>query len=624
VNPAPAPSARTRRRVKVALASAWVTACCAVALQFATSAFNTVRANTASETADQLVARLNRELDLETHLVSAAGWTQQTYINPDTEFLNAQATDRYLAWLDGAVRQARAYESQPLSAPTRRAIDLLKNYTSAPAPSDAARRNEMTQIMARLDSMYGEGKYCPKGPDSCRTLDDLAGVMASSRDYDELTAAWVGWHTISRDMRPKYQRFVELVNEGSRDLGYADLGAMWRSGYDMPADAFAAETERLWLQVKPLYDQLHCYARARLQQKYGKDRVPDHKPIPAQLLGNMWAQQWNKIYDDILKPYPSASIESADRELQAQKWDAQRMTRSAESFYTSIGFPKLSDSFWALSMLTRPRDREVECHASAWNMNAPAGDVRIKACLQPTEEDLFAIYHELGHVYYYMAYSKLPALFRSGAQDGFHEAIGDTINLSVTPGYLHSIGLVSAVKPSPEAVINQQMKMAVSKIAFLPFGKLIDEWRWKVFSGEIKPEDYNKAWWQLRRKYQGMSPPVARTEQDFDPGAKYHVPANTPYTRYFLAFILQFQFHKALCEAAGNKGSLNECSIFGSADAGRRFAEMLQRGQSEPWQDTMQKLTGTRQMDARAIIDYFAPLMTWLRKENRKQQCGWE
>ena len=611
-------------RAQVALASAWITTCAAIALQFGTAAFNTVQATAANENADQFVARINRELDEQQRTLNAAGWVQQTYINQDSELLNAQANERYLEWFDGAVKQARTYESQTLAPTTRRAIDLLKLNTSAPAPADAAKRSELTQIMARLDGMYGEGKFCPNGPASCKNLDELSKVIATSRDYDELTAAWTGWHTISRQMRPKYQRFVELTNEGARELGYADLGALWRSGYDMPADAFAADTERLWSQVKPLYDQLHCYTRAKLQKKYGKDKVPDRKPIPAQLLGNMWAQQWNKIYDDILKPYPGASIESADRELQAQKWDAQRMTRSAESFYTSIGFPKLPDRFWNLSMLTRPRDREVVCHASAWDMNPASSDVRIKMCMQPTEEELFTIYHELGHVYYYLWYRELPALFRNGANDGFHEAIGDTVNLSVTPAYLNSIGLVSAVKPSQEAVINQQMKMALDKIAFLPFGKMIDQWRWKVFSGEIKPEDYNKAWWQLRKQYQGVAPPVARSEQDFDPGAKYHVPANTPYTRYFLSFIMQFQFHKALCEAAGHKGPLNECSVFGNAEAGRRFAAMLRRGQSEPWQDTMQKLTGTRQMDARAIIDYFGPLMTWLKKENRKQQCGWD
>ncbi|MGH8308795.1 MAG: M2 family metallopeptidase, partial [Steroidobacteraceae bacterium] len=342
------------------------------------------------------------------------------------------------------------------------------------------------------------------------------------------------------------------------------------------------------------------------------------------LLGNMWAQQWNKIYDDILKPYPRASIESADRELQRQKWDAVRMARSAESFYTSIGFPQLPGTFWERSMLVKPRDREVLCHASAWDMEVPGeDDVRIKMCTKPTEEDLMTIYHELGHVYYYLWYRDLPYLFQDGAHDGFHEAVGDAVNLSVTPAYLNRIGLVSPVKPSPEAIINQQMKMAVDKIAFLPFGKLIDEWRWRVFSGEVKPESYNTAWWELRRKYQGVAPPVERTEKDFDPGAKYHIPGNTPYTRYFLSFILQFQFHKALCDAAGHKGPLHECSIFDNKEAGRRFGEMLALGQSQPWPDTFEKLTGTRQMDASAIIDYFQPLMGWLKEQNADQQCGW-
>jgi peptidyl-dipeptidase A len=619
-------SGASKRRLLLVAASAWVVVCAVLVLQFATATVNTVLANTADaagETADVFVARINRELDTQLRTLNSAGWAQQTYINPDTEFLNAQANERYLEWFDAAVRQSRAYDGQTLSPPTRRAINLLRLNSSAPAPSEAAKRTELSQIMARMDSMYGEGKYCPQGPESCRNLDQLAKVLATSRNYDELTEAWTGWHTIAREIRPKYQRFVELANEGARDMGFADLGAMWRSGYDMPADQFAAETERLWSQVKPLYDQVHCYARGKLQQKYGKDKVLDRKPIPAHLLGNMWAQQWNKVYDDLLKPYPNASIESADKQLQAQNWDAPRMTRSAESFYTSIGFPELPKTFWAQSMLTRPRDREVVCHASAWDMNPAAGDVRIKMCMQPTEEELFTVYHELGHVYYYMWYRQLPALFRSGAHDGFHEAIGDTINLSVTPGYLNSIGLVSAVKPSREALINQQMKMALDKIAFLPFGKMIDTWRWQVFSGQIKPENYNQAWWDLRKKYQGLSAPVTRTEQDFDAGAKYHVPANTPYTRYFLSFVMQFQFHKALCAAAGNKAPLHECSVYGNAEAGRRFAEMLQRGQSEPWQDAMQKLTGTRQMDGSAIIEYFGPLMTWLKKENRRQQCGW-
>jgi peptidyl-dipeptidase A len=398
---------------------------------------------------------------------------------------------------------------------------------------------------------------------------------------------------------------------------------MWRAHYDMSPEEFDAESERLWQQVKPLYAALQCHARAKLAEKYGESRVPAGKPIPAQLLGNMWAQQWNKIYEDILKPYPAVKIETADRQLALQKWDAVRMTHSAESFYTSLGFPALPQSFWERSMFVRPRDREVVCHASAWDMG-DRKDVRVKVCLAPTEEDLYTIYHELGHVYYYISYAQQPYLFRDGANDGFHEAIGDTINLSVTPAYLAKIGLAPAVKPSREALINQQMKMALDKIAFLPFGRLIDLWRWRVFSGEITPANYNAAWWELRRHYQGIAPPIARTEADFDPGAKYHIPSNTPYTRYFLSFILQFQFHKALCAAAGQTGPFNECSIFGSAAAGERYAQMLALGASEPWQDAMQKLTGTRAIDAAAITEYFQPLMGWLTEQNKNRQCGWE
>ena len=575
------------------------------------------------ETADEFVARVNRELEELDADANAAGWIQATYINSDTEQLNAKALERYLAYLSKAVEDSKRYDNQKLSPATERAIKLLKLNVSAPAPSDPKKRAELTQLGAHLEAMFGSGKYCPKGPESCKNIDQLSETLAKSRNFDELVEAWQGWHDVATPMRGDYQRFVALANEGAREIGFKDLGVMWRAGYDMPPEDFDKESERLWQQVKPLYSQLHCYTRGKLAKKYGEDKVPAGKPIPAQLFGNMWAQQWNKIYDDILKPYPGASIESADRGLKAQKWDPVRMTKSAESFYTSLGFPALPQTFWERSMLVRPRDRDVVCHASAWDMGQP-DDVRIKMCMTPTEEDLFTVYHELGHDYYYISYANQPFLFRSGANDGFHEAIGDTVNLSVTPGYLAKIGLVSAVKPSHEAVINQQMKMALEKIAFLPFGRLIDQWRWKVFSGEITPANYNKAWWDLRRQYQGIAPPVERTEQNFDPGAKYHIPANTPYTRYFLSYLLQFQFQKALCTAAGYQGPLNECSVFDNKEAGAKFAKMLSLGSSQPWQDTFEQLTGTRQIDGSAITEYFQPLMEWLEEQNKGQQCGWE
>jgi peptidyl-dipeptidase A len=580
------------------------------------------QAAAANESADEFVTRVNGELTARAQEAQAAGFTLDVFITPDTQLLNARANDRYLAYLSKAVAEARRYDTQKLSPATARALMKLRLNVAAPAPDDARKRARLTQLEAQLEAKYGEGKYCPTGPASCKNLDQLSEILATSRNYEELTEAWKGWHGVGAGMREDYTQFVALANEGARELGFKDLGVMWRAGYDMSPEEFDTESERLWQQVKPLYDGLHCYARARLARRYGEGKVPPGKPIPAQLLGNMWAQQWNKIYPDILKPYPRASIETADTLLAAQKWDAGRMAHSAESFYTSLGFPQLPRSFWERSMLTRPRDREVVCHASAWDL-ATTGDVRIKACLKPTEQDLFTIYHELGHVYYFLSYANQPFLFRDGANDGFHEAIGDTVNLSVTPAYLARIGLVRAVTPSHEALINQQMKMALEKIAFLPFGRLIDQWRWRVFSGEITPGNYNSSWWELRRRYQGIAPPVPRSEADFDPGAKYHIPSNTPYTRYFLSFILQFQFHKALCAAAGNQGPLYECSNYGSREAGRRFADMLSLGASQPWQDALEKLTGTRRIDAAAISEYFQPLMQWLTEQNRGQPCGW-
>jgi len=581
--------------------------------------------------AKAFVAKVNEELIPLNRELNAAGWVQSTYITADTEYLNSLTTSRLLEFFSRKAGEAKAFDPAKQDASTARSLMLIKLAVSAPAPADAAKRDELATLSTDLEAMYGRGKYCPQGKTvlkfgsdegGCKNLDALGEIIATSRNYDEITEAWTGWHTISRPMRAKYTRFAELANEGARELGFEDLGVLWRSRYDMSAGDFEKEADRLYSQVEPLYKSLHCYARKRLATKYGADKVPAGKPIPAHLLGNMWAQQWNRVYDDLLKPYPNASIETADRQLQAQGWDPIRMTKSAESFYTSIGFPSLPEKFWERSMFSRPRDRDVVCHASAYDMDE-GDDVRIKMCMKPIEEDLFTVYHELGHVYYYLWYKDQPQLFQDGAHDGFHEAIGDAVNLSVTPAYLHQIGLVRAVKPSQEAVINQQMKMALEKIAFLPFGRLIDQWRWGVFSGAIKPADYNKAWWELREKYQGLSPPVPRSEEDFDPGAKYHIPGNTPYTRYFLSFILQFQLHKALCDASGFKGPLNECSIFGNKEAGRRYGEMLSLGSSQPWPDTLEKLTGTRTMDASAIIDYFKPLEGWLAEQNKNESCGW-
>jgi len=574
----------------------------------------------ATETAEEFVARVNEELRELGRELGAAGWVRATYITEDTAILSSLARERYAEWHSNTVDTALQYDDQELSPETRRAIDLLKLGTNLPAPKDAAKRRELPQIATELTGMYGEGKYCRSGSE-CISGTELEGLMQELRDYDELLELWQGWRKISPPMRDMYERYVELANEGANELGYTDLGDMWRAGFDMSAAEFQAETGRLWEQVKPLYDELHCHVRATLGEVYGEDKVPQDGPIPAHLLGNMWAQEWASLFD-LMEPYPGVSDLDVDSTLKTKDYSPQEMVRSAENFYASLGMPRLPDTFWERSQFSKPADREVVCHASAWGLDG-GNDLRIKMCIKQTYDELRVIYHELGHNYYQGAYKDQPPLFQGGAHGGFHEAIGDTVVLSMTPRYLADVGLIKSAEESQQAVVNRQMQQALDSIAFLPFGKLIDEWRWSVFSGEVAPEDYNKSWWEMRTRYQGIAPPVERSEADFDPGAKYHVPANVSYTRYFLARILQFQFQRSLCEIAGHEGDLQSCSVFGSKEAGAKFQAMLEAGQSEPWQDTLEKLTGTREMDATAIIDYFAPLMVHLKEQNQGRSCGW-
>ncbi|WP_233582707.1 M2 family metallopeptidase [Corallococcus sp. CA053C] len=588
----------------------------------ATKAPVTPAAKATPAEAKQFAAKLNADLKQLWTRQATAEWIKSTYITDDTERNAASVNEEVMAYVNGAIKDSRRFDGLKLDADTARMLHLLRVSQTLPAPANATQRAELAATAAKLEGLYGKGKYCGKdGKGKCRDLEELSDVMAESRNADELLDAWQGWHAISRPMRPLYSQLVTLSNAGAKDIGFSDLGTLWRSSYDMQPAEFEQEAQRLWGQVKPMYDELHCYVRGRLAKQYGEAKVPAGKPIPAHLLGNMWAQEWNNIYP-LVEPFPGQANLDVGATLAKQGYDAQKMVKLGEKFFTSLGLKPLPQTFWERSQFTKPKDRDVVCHASAWDVTYD-NDLRIKMCIKPTEEDLVTIHHELGHDYYYTYYYKLPVLFQAGANDGFHEAIGDALTLSITPGYLQQAGLLSAVEKNDKNVINLQLKDALEKVAFLPFGLLVDQWRWDVFSGKVKPADYNKSWWELRQKYQGVAAPVARTEQDFDPGAKYHVPANVPYTRYFLARILQFQFHKALCEAAGIKGPLNECSIYGNKAAGQRLQAMLELGASKPWPEALAAMTGGKQMDATPMLEYFAPLRRWLQEQNKGQKCGW-
>jgi peptidyl-dipeptidase A len=547
-----------------------------------------------------------------------ASWVQSTFITDDTEKIAAEANKDLIAATVELATQATRFDGLKLPDDVARKLELLKLSLTLPAPKDPKAQTELTEIASWLEGTYGKGKYCPPGKE-CLDLGALETTMAESRDPAELLEVWKGWHQIAPPMRPKYERFVTLANEGARTLGFADMGALWRSNYDMPPDAFAAEVERLWQQVRPLYQSLHAYVRWRLADKYGSKVVSPDGPLPAHVLGNMWAQSWENVYPLVAPAQGPAGYDLTDL-LRKKKVDEREMVRYGERFFTSLGFEALPPSFWDRSLFVKPKDRDVVCHASAWDVDNDL-DLRIKMCIQITGEDFVTIHHELGHNFYQRAYREQPFLFRNGANDGFHEAIGDAIALSVTPEYLVKLGLLDKA-PRTEGDIALLLGRALDKVAFLPFGLLIDQWRWKVFSGEVKPADYNKAWWDLRLKYQGIAPPLPRTEADFDPGAKYHVPANVPYTRYFLAHVLQFQFHRALCRAAGVGGPLHRCSVYDNKEAGRRLDKMLAMGQARPWPDALEALTGERRMDAGALLDYFAPLQKWLDEQNRGHKVG--
>ncbi len=541
-----------------------------------------------------------------------ASWVNETYITDDTAAIAAQAGEQALAAAGEIALASRRYNGLPLAADSQRKLMLLQLRLSI---SDAKDRTEYARLASAMSGEYGMAKYCrtPADANSCLDLGQLEAIMATSRDPVVLKDAWVGWHQQSLKYKDSYAQFVALSNKGAKEMGFADTGSMWRAQYDMPPAAFAAEAERLWLQVKPLYDSLHMYVRLKLRQTYGADIVPKEGPIPAHLFGNMWSQSWENLYPLVKPPGQQASLD-VGQVLKEKKIDARAMVQLGEGFYTSLGMEKLPASFWAKSMLTKPRDREVVCHPSAWDLDN-LNDVRIKMCITPTTEDFLTIHHELGHIYYDLAYRNQPFLFKGGANGGFHEAIGDTVALSVTPAYLNKLGLLNEL-PDTSQDIGVLLYRALDKVAFLPFGYLVDQWRWKVYAGEAKPQDYDKVWWELREKYQGIQRPAALEVNGFDAGAKYHVPANTDYAQYFIAHILQFQLHRALCREAAYVGPLNRCSIFESKQAGEKYQAMLAMGASRPWHEALKAVTGEEQMDASAILDYFAPLKVWLDGQN--------
>ena len=573
-----------------------------------------------AESAPAFVQAAEEELMRRSEYEGRVAWVYNTNITYDTEWLlqrsDAEGTEARVRLASEAGR----YANTELPADTRRKVDLLRLSLTLPAPQREGAAGQLSEITTRLASTYSTGRIEYQGREV--TLDELETLMGTERNPARLEEMWTKWHAVAAPMRDDYARMVEISNEGARDLGFEDVGNMWLSNYDMPADAMEAEVERLWGQLSPFYEQLHCYVRARLNDRYGDAVVPMDQPIRADLLGNMWAQDWSTLMP-LVRPAGGSATYDTTQLLTRAHYTPVQMAETAERFYTSLGFPELPDSFWERSLLTRPRDRDVVCHASAWDIDN-ADDLRVKQCIQVNAEHFQTIHHELGHNFYQRAYNQQPFLYRNGAHDGFHEAIGDFIALNITPQYLVDINLLRRNQIPPAAAdTNLLLERALEKISFLPFALTVDQWRWQVFDGRITPDRYNAAWWELRERYQGIRPPNARDETMFDPGAKYHIANNVPYLRYFLSYVLQFQFYEAACRQAGWQGPLHRCTVYGNREVGERFNRMLEMGASHPWPDALEAFTGTRQMDGGAMVRYFQPLMADLQTRNRGRTCGW-
>jgi len=583
----------------------------------------TAAAKPTAADAEAFIAAAEKEGFDYTVSASRVFWINSTYLTDDTNALAAEVGAKGTEMQVRFALEAAKYKDVPgLSEETRRKLDKLRGGIVLPAPTTEGAAAELNTIATELQSIYGKGKGTLDGKPVSGS--DIEAAMGDVRDPAKLKEMWVSWHdNVGAPMKDDYARMVEIANQGARELGFKNVGAMWRGQYDMSADEFAALTEKLWQQVKPLYDDLHCYTRTKLNEKYGDAVQPKTGPIRADLLGNMWAQEWGNIYD-VVAPAGAGDIGYDVTELlKAKNYDPLKMVKGGEGFFSSLGFAPLPETFWQRSQFVKPQDREVVCHASAWDIDNK-DDIRIKMCIKVNADDFTTIHHELGHNYYQRAYNQQDPLHLDGANDGFHEAIGDMVALSITPDYLVEIGLLDKAKvPGADKDLGLLLRQGMDKLAFLPFGLLVDRWRWGVFDGSIKPADYNDAWTALRLQYQGIVPPAERPDNAFDPGAKYHIPGNTPYTRYFLARILQFQFYKAACDIAGWKGPLHRCSFYGNKEVGNRLNAMLEMGASKPWPDALEAFTGSREMDGTALVEYFAPLQTWLKDQNKGKQCGW-
>ncbi|XP_065070816.1 angiotensin-converting enzyme-like isoform X2 [Rhopilema esculentum] len=506
----------------------------------------------------------------------------------------------------------------------------LKLINQVGTPKDLKHIMMTNKVLKIMTKIYSSARVLMKVKGKTKKLQLNKGLLPIMNNVKKerlklLEWAWKAWRdAVGKKVRHFFVKLVHLANKGAKDRGYKDYGVFTRSCYDMDPEKFKNKMAAMFSKVEPLYKKLHAFVRFRLREILGNDVVDEKGMIPAHLLG-MWPSHWQHLYK-LLVPFQKKKIPDVTKKMREKGIGKMQMLKLAEKFFLSLGMKKLPKTFWKKSLLSKKGNKKLPCQASA--LDVGQGDVRMKMpCLGPSQESLVTVHHEMGHIQYYLSYLEQPYVFRVAANQGFQESIGDTVALSITtPKYLHDLGLIPQHHDDQEESINYLMKQALQKISFLPYAYMIEIWRWDVFSRKIPATKYNQHWWMLRNKYQGVKAPVKRTEEDFDPGAFFHIDKNVEYIPYFFSQILQYMTQKALCKTAGHKGELHTCSIYKSKKAGKQLSSMLSMGRSKPWQEILKETIGQSDLDPNALLEYYKPLETWLDK-HRKQHgytLGWE
>jgi len=581
--------------------------------------------------ATAFVEDAEKQLEADAIEATFASWNYESNITDHNQQISLAAAKKSGLLVKKLGKEAQAFDlTQVKNEDVKRKLKLMRNLGTSALPE--AKLGRFNQLVSDMGSTYSKAKVTKRGGSDLWSLEpELTEIMASSRDPDELQYYWEQWREKSGKMiKGNYHEYIDLYNEAAKLNGFSDASMMKVDPYE--SKTFIQEMEDTWQGLKPLYEKLHAYVRNKLAAQY-PGKVQPGGALPAHLLGNMWAQQWNNI-GDILKPYPSKPNLNVTGAMISQGWNQKKMFEKAEEFFTSMGLKPMPQEFWEGSILQKPEDgRDLTCHASAWDFYN-GKDYRIKQCTRVNQEDFITVNHEMGHIQYYLQYSGQSYFYRTGANPGFHEGVADILSLAVgTAEYFQRLGLVGEEVDvaDEETNINILFDMALERIAFLPFGYLVDKFRWDVYSGVTSKEEMNCHWWKLRNQIQGLEPPSKRSKDHFDPGAKYHVAGDVGYVRYFTAFIYEFQFYRAMCLQSGRyvpgdpKKPLHRCNFYGSVEAGDKLKEMLVLGASRPWKEAMMKMTGQPEMSTKAIREYFEPLEKWLDEQNSAAgvSVGW-